>query len=296
MIVRDRGELERENAQVLNLVQAMIGGVTPALRGASLECWEHGVRLHFLLACDTSAEREEVKDIVAEFEALQDGRLDVQVCVTVSTKRWAQGKLPGRRVFGRKEALAEDSEDAGQDAAADCGGIIPAELVRSAGVSCRSSVTTMPIEVICPGCGNKWPANEVLAGKTIRCPACSAFMTVPDLGAIPQESVASEAPGRPRRWPLGWLTFLGFSLLCTGYMVWEACRGPGPRGYNVITGVGLPYVQGAFGYTPRNIAKGIEFGLVLSITFGFWAAVIVKAVRWGVQGLTGKVRKEKSTS
>lgn len=36
MIIRDRGELERENTQVLNLFQAMIGGVTPNLRRVSL--------------------------------------------------------------------------------------------------------------------------------------------------------------------------------------------------------------------------------------------------------------------
>jgi len=49
MIIRDPVELQRENAQVLNLVQAMISGVTPNLRGVSLECWERGVRLHFLM-------------------------------------------------------------------------------------------------------------------------------------------------------------------------------------------------------------------------------------------------------
>jgi hypothetical protein len=37
MIVRDPGELERENFQVLNLVQAMIADVTPNLRGVSLQ-------------------------------------------------------------------------------------------------------------------------------------------------------------------------------------------------------------------------------------------------------------------
>jgi len=74
-------------------------------------------------ACDTAAEREEVEDIVAEFEALQDGWLDVQVCVTVSTERWAQGQLSGRRVFGRKEAAAQDNQDDERGAAPVRGGM-----------------------------------------------------------------------------------------------------------------------------------------------------------------------------
>lgn len=103
MIIRDRVELERENAQVLNLVQAMIGGVTPNMRGISLECWPGGVRLHFLLELDREAEREEIEDIAFEFEALQSSGIDLEIVVIVSGDRSALGSLPGRRVYGRKE-------------------------------------------------------------------------------------------------------------------------------------------------------------------------------------------------
>jgi hypothetical protein len=109
MIIRDRYELERENAQVLNLVQAMLGGVSSNLRGVSIECWDAGVRLHFLLEYDSEEEREECDDIAFEFEALQSIGLNVEVRVVVSMDRWAQSRLPGRRVFGRKEpAVSEE--------------------------------------------------------------------------------------------------------------------------------------------------------------------------------------------
>jgi|tagenome__1003787_1003787.scaffolds.fasta_scaffold19380093_2 hypothetical protein len=103
MIIRDRAELERENAQVLNLVQAMLGGVSPNMRAASLECWPEGVRLHFLLEREDEGDRQEIEDIAFEFEALQDRGINLEVSVVVSPERSAIGKLPGRRVYGRKE-------------------------------------------------------------------------------------------------------------------------------------------------------------------------------------------------
>jgi hypothetical protein len=103
MIIRDRAELERENSQVLNLVQAMIGSVTSNMRAVSLECWPGGVHLHFLLERADPSDYEEIDDIAFEFEALQTGLIDVEVSVKASSKRSAIGKLPGRRVFGRKE-------------------------------------------------------------------------------------------------------------------------------------------------------------------------------------------------
>ena len=103
MIVRDRAELERENSQVLNLIQALIGSITPSMRGISLECWAEGVRLHFLLERENATDREEIEDIAFEFEALQSRGIDLQVVILVSADRTAIGGLPGRRVYGRKE-------------------------------------------------------------------------------------------------------------------------------------------------------------------------------------------------
>jgi hypothetical protein len=94
--------LREENLQVLNLVQALIGSVTPNMRAASLEMTESGVRLHFLFERESPDDREETSDIAFEFEALQGRALVVEVVTTVSTEPSAVS-LPGRRVYGRKD-------------------------------------------------------------------------------------------------------------------------------------------------------------------------------------------------
>ena len=95
-------ELVRENAQVLNLVQAMIGLVTPNTRGVSLVSRPESVHLYFLLEHDDEGDREEIDDIVFELQALQQGPIDVQVSVIVSPDDSAFHQLLGRRVYGRK--------------------------------------------------------------------------------------------------------------------------------------------------------------------------------------------------
>lgn len=98
-----REQLDRENAQVLNLVQAMIGGITPNMRGVSLVCSSAGLHLYFLLEHDDENDREEIDDIVFELQALQQGLIDINATVIVSTDDSAFGLLQGRRIYGRKE-------------------------------------------------------------------------------------------------------------------------------------------------------------------------------------------------
>ncbi len=43
-----------------------------------------------------------------------------------------------------------------------------------------------------------------------------------------------------------------------GLSVWLACQGPGPAGYNFITGEGLLGTAGQFGPTWRNISIGLD--------------------------------------
>src|SRR4051794_18992867 len=103
MTRRDSLELEIENAQVLNLVQAMIGLVPTNLRAASLACAPGRVQLYFVLASDDVHDREAIDDIGFEFEALQERLVPVAVSVLVSAAADAVGGMPGRRVFGRLE-------------------------------------------------------------------------------------------------------------------------------------------------------------------------------------------------
>jgi len=96
-------ELVRENEQALNIVQAMIGLVTPNMRGVSLVSRPEGVHLYFLLEHDDEGDREDIDDIVFELEALQGASIDVEVTILVSSDDSAFHQLLGRRVYGRKE-------------------------------------------------------------------------------------------------------------------------------------------------------------------------------------------------
>ena len=96
--------LSQENVQVLNLVQAMLGAISPNFRRVALETGPQGVRLRFLLELDILTDREEIADIVFEFEALQLSRVDVLVDVLVDRRAIHEIDLPGRTVYLRKEA------------------------------------------------------------------------------------------------------------------------------------------------------------------------------------------------
>jgi hypothetical protein len=96
--------LSDENVQVLNLVQAMIGAVSPNLRRVALAAPAPGmVRLAFVLERDESADREEIADIAFKFEALQAQGIDLEVDIVADARPIWEITLPGRVVFGRKE-------------------------------------------------------------------------------------------------------------------------------------------------------------------------------------------------
>ena len=87
---------------------------------------------------------------------------------------------------------------------------------------------------------------------------------------------ASHAVRRAARSPEWWL--FTFGLVGAGAVgVWMACAGPGPAGYNVITGQGAgPMQPGSFGPTRENISAGLSAGVVL----GGVVAGLARAVRW----------------
>lgn len=96
--------LAQENAQVLNLIQAMLGAISPNMRRVALQMADDGgVHLRFLLAKDDEDDREEIDDIVFEFEALQSRNVRVEVSILVGDQPLSEIDLPGRLVFGRRE-------------------------------------------------------------------------------------------------------------------------------------------------------------------------------------------------
>ena len=95
---------EEENRLVLDLVQAMIGAISDTFRRVTIEVGKERVLLRFLLEREDDIAREEIDDIAFEFEALQERDLNTEVVVMVDARPMADLALPGRVVFGRREA------------------------------------------------------------------------------------------------------------------------------------------------------------------------------------------------
>jgi hypothetical protein len=104
-------ELESINGRVVNLVQAMLGSISANFRAVAIDLTQGAVKLHFLLERECDADREEIDDIVFEYEALELGFADsraVIASVVVSADDAPMLSMPGRRVFGRKEQCPGD--------------------------------------------------------------------------------------------------------------------------------------------------------------------------------------------
>lgn len=94
--------LKWENEQVLNLIQATLGSITNNMRVIALECHnEKHVLIYFLLEKDTPEDREEIEDIVFEFEALQDSFINDEIKIEVSSKFIGDLYIPKRKIYIR---------------------------------------------------------------------------------------------------------------------------------------------------------------------------------------------------
>lgn len=98
--------LQYENYQVVSLVQAMLGSITTNMRVISLKCYkEKHILLHFILEYDTAEDREEIEDIAAELEALQDSFIQLDLSVQVDSRKLSALEIPGRRVYVRRSDI-----------------------------------------------------------------------------------------------------------------------------------------------------------------------------------------------
>ncbi len=95
--------LTEENLQVLRLTQAMVGAITANFRRVSMEVSPLGVLVRFLLEKESAEDREEIEDILFEFEALQEQAIELDVEIQVDSRPLSSLILKGRPVLGRKE-------------------------------------------------------------------------------------------------------------------------------------------------------------------------------------------------
>jgi hypothetical protein len=97
--------LAYENQQALALVQALWGVISPNFRSVSFECIGEAVRIYVILEHDDAADYEEIEDLVPEFEALQQKKIEVDIKTIVSAEPWKTGvsEILGRPVYVRRE-------------------------------------------------------------------------------------------------------------------------------------------------------------------------------------------------
>ncbi len=91
-----------QNSVVINLVQAMLGSVTPNWRAVFVKGDSRSVLVTFVLATESREDREQIEDVTFEFEALQPDN-DVAITVLVSGVPIETFADAGRMVFARKE-------------------------------------------------------------------------------------------------------------------------------------------------------------------------------------------------
>lgn len=102
VVMTTETDLIHKNMQVLSLVQALLGSITNNLRAVSIHCASQGVALTLVLFHESLECREEIDDIVFEFEALQFRNIGVTVDVIVDARPYEEIRLKGRLVFLRK--------------------------------------------------------------------------------------------------------------------------------------------------------------------------------------------------
>lgn len=96
--------LEREDMEVLILIQSLVGCITENMRLITLECNYSGTCIWFLLERDNDCDREEVEDVIAEFGGtLNDCQVPLNYRVICDERPICELHLPGRVVYARKE-------------------------------------------------------------------------------------------------------------------------------------------------------------------------------------------------
>lgn len=95
--------LERENALVLSLVQALLGAPSRNFRRVGLRIEEDRVGLQVVLERESSSDREEIEELVLAFEALQQGPISLHVAIEVHEGRLHELETYPRGVYLRRE-------------------------------------------------------------------------------------------------------------------------------------------------------------------------------------------------
>ena len=99
--------LQYEHYQVVSLVQALWGSISPNMIAISLHCHGEALNLHFYLQSDSVQDREEIFDIETDLEVLQLARnVPIQSYVHIVGKHIDISQIQSRLVYLRSVTSA----------------------------------------------------------------------------------------------------------------------------------------------------------------------------------------------
>ncbi|MCP4548387.1 MAG: hypothetical protein GY835_18150 [bacterium] len=99
----DSPSLEAWNRHVLMLSQALLGAISPNFRMVALGNEDKRWKLTFFLERESKEDRIEIEDVAAEFEALQETRIEYNIEVLITQDPIVSPTPPTRVVFRRRE-------------------------------------------------------------------------------------------------------------------------------------------------------------------------------------------------
>lgn len=92
---------EIENNYILSLIQAMLGAISNNFRAVWITVEGEKLNICFLLYTENNEDREEIEDIIFEFEALQGKIIDITSNIIINDKTWLPPEN-ARMVFLKK--------------------------------------------------------------------------------------------------------------------------------------------------------------------------------------------------
>lgn len=95
--------LSEWNRPTVALTQALLGAISPYFRMVWLNHDDVDWQIAFVLEKDDDTDREEIKDIVTQFEALQDGPIGCNIELNITCRPLPGSAPPARVVYRRRE-------------------------------------------------------------------------------------------------------------------------------------------------------------------------------------------------
>jgi len=103
-------ELRYENYQVVSVVQALWGSITPNMVAISLKCSGPEVHLRFYLEDDSPVDRGLIDDVRSDVETLQFTAIPIHAHVDVAGAEVQLNQIQGRLLYWRYRASVPGAE------------------------------------------------------------------------------------------------------------------------------------------------------------------------------------------